>query len=81
VTAREADGQTPSVRSSAACFLQQSDPYHAFPLMSATGGYVFGTKPDGTLDPLDVGLNNNGAIRSLEIFDKLLEVGTALDAS
>lgn len=55
--------------------LPQPDPYHTFPLMSAAGGYVFGTKPDGTLDPLDVGLNNKGAIRGLTIFDKLIEDG------
>ncbi|MGE5573355.1 MAG: extracellular solute-binding protein [Bacteroidota bacterium] len=56
--------------------LQQPDPYHTFPLMSACGGYVFGTRHDGTLDPLDVGLNNKGAVRGLEIFDKLIEDGT-----
>lgn len=53
--------------------LPQPDPYHTFPLMSATGGYVFGTKADGTLNPLDVGLNNKGAIRGLTLFDKLIE--------
>lgn len=53
--------------------LPQPDPYHTFPLMSATGGYVFGTKADGTLNPLDVGLNNKGAIRGLTLFDELIE--------
>lgn len=53
--------------------LPQPDPYHTFPLMSATGGYVFGTKADGTLNPLDVGLNNKGAIRGLTLFDQLIE--------
>lgn len=55
--------------------LQNPDPYHTFPLFSATGGYVFGENPDGTLNPLDVGLNNEGAVRGLEIFDQLIEEG------
>ncbi|MFZ5923619.1 MAG: maltose/maltodextrin ABC transporter substrate-binding protein MalE [Bacillota bacterium] len=55
--------------------LPQPDPYHTFPLMSATGGYVFGINKDGTLNPLDVGLNNKGAIRGLTLFDKLIEDG------
>lgn len=55
--------------------LQMPDPYHTFPLFSATGGYVFGKNPDGTLNPLDVGLNNAGSVRGLELFDQLLEEG------
>lgn len=55
--------------------LQMPDPYHTFPLFSATGGYVFGQNPDGTLNPLDVGLNNEGSVRGLQLFDQLLEEG------
>lgn len=55
--------------------MQMPDPYHTFPLFSATGGYVFGTNPDGTLNPLDVGLNNEGSVRGLEVFDHLIESG------
>src|SRR5690606_15814698 len=55
--------------------MQMPDPYHTFPLFSATGGYVFGTNPDGTLNPLDVGLNNEGSVRGLEVFDDLIESG------
>jgi len=55
--------------------MQMPDPYHTFPLMSANGGYVFGTNEDGTLNPLDVGLNNEGAVKGLEVFDHLLESG------
>lgn len=51
------------------------DPYHTFPIMSAAGGYVFGTAADGTLNPLDVGLNNKGAVRGLSLLDKLIEDG------
>lgn len=55
--------------------MQMPDPYHTFPLFSATGGYVFGTNSDGTLNPLDVGLNNEGSVRGLEVFDHLIESG------
>ena len=51
------------------------DPYHTFPIMSAAGGYVFGVNKDGTLNPLDVGLNNAGAVRGLSLLDKLVEDG------
>lgn len=51
------------------------DPYHTFPIMSAAGGYVFGTAADGTLNPLDVSLNNAGAVRGLSLLDKLIEDG------
>jgi|CZCA01.1.fsa_nt_gi maltose/maltodextrin transport system substrate-binding protein len=51
------------------------DPYHTFPIMSAAGGYVFGDNKDGTLNPLDVGLNNAGAVRGLSLLDKLVEDG------
>lgn len=57
-------------------FLMQSpDPYHTFPLLSATGGYVFGTKADGTLDPLDIGLGNTGSVRGANLFLQLIKDG------
>lgn len=54
--------------------MPQPDPYHTFPFMSATGGYVFGSE-DGVLNPLDVGLNNEGAVLGLQKLDKLYEEG------
>lgn len=51
------------------------DPYHTFPLMSAQGGYVFGPTPEGGLDPLDIGLNTEGAVAGVELFDRLIEEG------
>lgn len=53
--------------------IPQPDPYHTFPIMSATGGYVFGTNPDGTLNPLDVGLNNKGAVRGASLLVDLIK--------
>lgn len=55
--------------------IPQPDPYHTFPLLSATGGYVFGNNPDGTLNPLDVGLNNKGAVRGMELQVELISKG------
>jgi maltose-binding protein MalE len=42
--------------------LNEFDFYHFFPILSAFGGYMFGTLPDGTFDPADIGLNNPGAV-------------------
>lgn len=55
--------------------MQMPDPYHTFPLFSATGGYVFGEHEDGTPNPLDVGLNNAGSVRGMTEFDRLIEDG------
>ncbi|HHY10110.1 MAG TPA: maltose ABC transporter substrate-binding protein [Firmicutes bacterium] len=55
--------------------MQMPDPYHTFPLFSATGGYVFGEHEDGTPNPLDIGLNNEGSVRGLTEFDRLIEDG------
>ncbi|NLG83048.1 MAG: maltose ABC transporter substrate-binding protein, partial [Firmicutes bacterium] len=55
--------------------IPQPDPYHTFHFMSATGGYVFGTNTDGTLNPLDVGLNNKGAVRGVSLLLDLIKKG------
>lgn len=55
--------------------MPQPDPYHTFPFMSGPGGYVFGTNEDGTLNPNDVGLNNEGAVTGLQKLDSLYEDG------
>lgn len=53
--------------------MPQPDPYHTFPFLSATGGYVFGMDEEGKLDPTDIGLNNMGAVRGLTYLDVLYE--------
>ena len=55
--------------------VQNPDPYHWFPMLSACGGYVFGKNPDGSLDYCDIGLANEGAIYGATIFDKMIEEG------
>lgn len=55
--------------------IQMPDPYHSFPLLSATGGYIFGENPDGTTNPLDIGLANEGAIRGANLLLRLVKEG------
>jgi len=55
--------------------IQMPDPYHSFPLLSATGGYIFGKNPDGTTNPLDIGLANEGAIRGANLLLRLVKEG------
>ncbi|MFQ5796478.1 MAG: extracellular solute-binding protein [Candidatus Bipolaricaulia bacterium] len=55
--------------------VQNPDPYHWFPVLSACGGYIFGTRPDGSLDPSDIGLATEGAIRGARLFDSMVEQG------
>lgn len=53
--------------------MPQPDPYHTFPFFSGFGGYVFGEDEDGVLNPLDIGINNDGSVRALtelaELYD------------
>ncbi|MGC9529187.1 MAG: sugar ABC transporter substrate-binding protein [Candidatus Bipolaricaulaceae bacterium] len=55
--------------------VQNPDPYHSFPFMSALGGYIFGTDAEGKLAPCDVGLDNAGAVAGYQLFDQLFEEG------
>lgn len=55
--------------------IQVPDPYHLFPLLSATGGYIFGKNPDGTTNPLDIGLANEGSIRGVNLLLRLVKEG------
>lgn len=55
--------------------VQNPDPYHEFPFLSALGGYIFGYDEEGKLNPCDVGLDSPGAIAGAEILDSLFEEG------
>ncbi|NMB01056.1 MAG: maltose ABC transporter substrate-binding protein [Firmicutes bacterium] len=61
--------------------LPQPDPYHTFPFFSILGGYVFGMDADGVLDPLDVGLANEGGVAGFELFAKLMDDGVIARAT
>jgi arabinogalactan oligomer/maltooligosaccharide transport system substrate-binding protein len=51
---------------------QLGDAYHAYPLFSSGGGYLFGTKPNGDYDPTDLGVDKPGAIAA---FQKIAAMG------
>lgn len=55
--------------------VQNPDPYHWFPMLSACGGYIFGKNPDGSLNYCDIGLANRGAVCGAELFDSMIEEG------
>ncbi len=43
-----------------------------WPLLAANGGYAFKQRPDGTYDGADTGVNNAGALKGVELLNKLL---------
>jgi arabinogalactan oligomer / maltooligosaccharide transport system substrate-binding protein len=53
---------------------QQGDAYHMQPLYTAGGGYLFGENADGTLNPADVGVGQEGAVQAAT---KIGELGAA----
>ncbi|MCS7240894.1 MAG: maltose ABC transporter substrate-binding protein [Candidatus Bipolaricaulota bacterium] len=55
--------------------VQNPDPYHEFPFLSALGGYIFGYDPEGKLNPCDVGLDSPGAIAGAELLQSLFAEG------
>lgn len=55
--------------------LQQGDPYHTYPIVTAFGGYVFSKNADGSYNPQDVGLDNAGGIAAMTEIDKMVKEG------
>jgi arabinogalactan oligomer / maltooligosaccharide transport system substrate-binding protein len=55
--------------------LQQGDPYHAYPVFSGFGGYVFGKNADGSYNPKDLGLDSAGAIAGATELDNMVKAG------
>jgi maltose-binding protein MalE len=55
--------------------VQNPDPYHEFPFLSALGGYIFGYDKEGKLNPCDVGLDSPGAIAGAKILQDLFAEG------
>jgi maltose/maltodextrin transport system substrate-binding protein/arabinogalactan oligomer/maltooligosaccharide transport system substrate-binding protein len=55
--------------------LQQGDPYHAYPVFSGFGGYVFGKNADGSYNPKDLGLDSAGSKAAAEELDKMVKAG------
>ncbi len=55
--------------------LQENDPYHFFPIMTAFGGYVFGRDAIGSYDPTDVGIDSEGSIAAATWLDTMVKEG------
>lgn len=53
--------------------LSMPDGYHSFPFFTAFDGYVFGENPDGTYNPCDIGLANEGSIKAGEYLQMLVQ--------
>lgn len=54
---------------------ETGDPYHWYPLFTADGGYIFGTNPDGSYNPEDLGISGDGGKAAAERLSKLAEDG------
>ncbi|WP_025272593.1 sugar ABC transporter substrate-binding protein [Haloglycomyces albus] len=50
---------------------KDGDPYHAYPLYSSMGGYLFGYDPSEGFDADDIGIDSQGGIDALEKFAEL----------
>jgi maltose/maltodextrin transport system substrate-binding protein len=50
--------------------------FFTWPMLAGPGGFVFGRKPDGDLDPQVVGINSPGALQGALMLEKLITGGT-----
>lgn len=55
--------------------LHEADPYHAYPIFSGHGGYVFGQDSAGEYDPSDLGLDSPGAIAGAQEIGSMVDEG------
>jgi arabinogalactan oligomer/maltooligosaccharide transport system substrate-binding protein len=60
--------------------IQENDPYHFFPIMTAFGGYVFGLTEDG-YNAEDVGLDSEGTIAAAQWLDSMYKDGLLVPGS
>jgi arabinogalactan oligomer/maltooligosaccharide transport system substrate-binding protein len=54
---------------------QNGDVYHLYPLYTSGGGYLFGAKPNGDLDPKDLGVGKPESVAALTKIQALGEKG------
>ena len=54
---------------------QEGDPYHFYPIQTAFGGYVFGRDEEGNYNPLDLGVDSEGAIAALSWYRGMVDAG------
>ncbi|MEO6457127.1 MAG: extracellular solute-binding protein [Chloroflexia bacterium] len=55
--------------------LQSGDPYHAYPIITGFGGYVFGRDAAGNYDPTNVGLDSVGGKAAFKEIDQMIKDG------
>jgi len=53
----------------------EGDPYHHYPIFTSFGGYVFGANKDGSYNPQDVGLDNDGALKGAAFLAQMIKDG------
>lgn len=53
----------------------EGDPFHFFPIQTAFGGYVFGQNEDGSYNPEDVGIDNEGSLAAAEWWAQMVDEG------
>jgi maltose/maltodextrin transport system substrate-binding protein len=64
-----------SAKGKKAILWDYNNTYFTWPLLAANGGYVFGKKADGDLDPTKVGVNSPGALQGAAELDRLIKEG------
>lgn len=50
-------------------------PYHDYPIVTALGGYVFGTDDDGSYNPDDLGIDSEGGLAAASYMADLADAG------
>src|SRR5690606_7248609 len=60
--------------------IQENDPYHFFPIMTAFGGYVFGLTEEG-YNAEDVGIDSEGTIAAAQWLDMMYKEGLLVPGS
>lgn len=58
-----------------------NDFYYSLALIQSNGGYVIKTNSDGTVDPKDLGLNNEGAVKGLTMINDLANTSKVISPS
>jgi maltose/maltodextrin transport system substrate-binding protein len=64
--------KTLSAQGKKAILWDYTNTYFTWPLLAANGGYAFKLNADGSYDATDTGVNNAGAVKGVELLNKLL---------
>jgi len=64
--------KTLSAQGKKAILWDYTNTYFTWPLLAANGGYAFKQNADGSYDAADTGVNNAGALKGVELLNKLL---------